>query len=69
MNPQFKFAPFEQCQVTGYCDNILNEATGVPMEKWNKAPEVRLNYITMWLYIITDNFLHLTINYFALKYL
>jgi hypothetical protein len=29
----------------------------------------RLNYITMWLYIITDNFLHLTINYFALRYL
>ena len=29
----------------------------------------RLNYITIWLYIITDNFCHLAINYMALKYL
>ena len=29
----------------------------------------RLNYITVWLYIITDNFLHLFINYMALRYL
>jgi hypothetical protein len=73
MNPTFQYVPFEKCNTTGYYDNVLNEATGLDRDLWAKQ-EIngfgpRLNYVTLWLYIITDNFLHLTINYLALTYL
>lgn len=70
LGPGFKGVPFDKCQATGYYDNLLNEVTGHSFTSEiinGYAP--RLNYITLWLYIITDNFLHLVTNYFALKYL
>jgi len=70
LGPGLKYVPYTKCQGTGYYDNLLNEIT----DKFFTAEEIngytpRLNYITLWLYIITDNFFHLTINFFALKYL
>lgn len=79
IGPGFVFVPFSKCQGTGYYDNLINEVTGKTERetkyfcqfdrKVDVMYEARLNYITIWLYIITDNFCHLTINYFALKYL
>ena len=69
-NPQCKFVPFSKCTETGYYDNLVNEMAGLPYttEQIN-GHSPRLNCVTLWLYIITDNFLHLTINFFVLKYL
>ena len=75
INPWFGFVPFENCKYTGYFDRfeeIVKPGSKVPdylYDEWGGKWEPRLNYITIWLYIITDNFLHLTINYMALKYL
>ena len=72
LGPGFTFVPYRKCDATGYYDNIMNEVTNVPKEQWEKswgAYGARLNYMTIWLDIITDNFLHLTINFLALKYL
>lgn len=78
LGPAFKFVPYEKCNITGYYDNIANEVTGKPFEKCefirlNRKDDIRydarLNYVTIWLYIITDNLFHLTINYFAITYL
>ena len=72
LNPNFSFAPFRMCNMTGYFDNIQNEIEGNMHSQWNSKwmeHNARFNYITIWLYIITDNFFHLFINYMALKYL
>ena len=72
LGPGLKYVPYRKCDATGYYDNLMNEATGVPKEKWESkwgSYGVRLNYVSLWIYIITDNFLHLTINFLALKYL
>jgi hypothetical protein len=72
LNPELSYVPFEKCDITGYYDNIKNEATDVMKSQWETTYNgygARLNYITIWLYIITDNSLHLFINYMALKYL
>lgn len=70
LGPGFKFVPFDRCEVTGYYDNIMNDvgqkcATYEVINGYGP----RLNYITIWLYIITDNALHLLTNYLAIKYL
>jgi hypothetical protein len=79
--PYFGYPPFEKCNVTGYYDNIMNEVTHKPYEEqycyeWVEkgkrkvvVSQARLNYVSMWLYIIKDNWCHLAINYLALKYL
>jgi hypothetical protein len=70
MGPSGKYVPFEACSVTGYYDNVLNEVTGQAYGSANvNGFTPRLNYVTVWLYIITDNFLHLLTNYLALTYL
>jgi len=70
IGPGFKFVPFEKCNATGYYDNIMNEVTGKPFtNEVINGFSPRLNYITIWLYIVTDNTLHLVINYLALTYL
>lgn len=63
IGPGFKFVPFNLCNVTGYYDGFGNNSN-VQINGYSQ----RLNYVTIWLYIITDNFLHLSINYLALKY-
>lgn len=70
LGPSLSFVPYDKCNITGYYDNILNEISGKPYDNSvinGFAP--RLNYVTVWLYIITDNFLHLLTNYLALTYL
>lgn len=70
INPKFQYVPFDKCNVTGYYDNVQNEAANKPFvtESINGFTP-RLNSVTIWLYIITDNFLHLLTNYLAIKYL
>ena len=75
INPWLSYPPFEYCDLTGYHDdNPYNTKKVSDNEKdiMYKLPywgPPRLFVVTIWLYIITDNLLHLTINYFALKYL
>ena len=64
MGPNLKFVPFDLCKVTGYYDG-LGSSSNVEINGYSQ----RLNYVTVWLYIITDNFLHLLTNYLAIKYL
>lgn len=63
IGPGFKFVPFNLCKITGYYDHY-----GSPSNININGYSLRDNHITIWLYIITDNFIHLTINYFAIKY-
>ena len=72
LGPKLAFPPFRKCSGTGYYDNFLNEVNNVPRDKWETswgAYSTRMNYITIWLCIVTDNFCHLFINYMAIKYL
>lgn len=73
LGPGFKYVPFSKCGVTGYFDTILMEANAdiafVDKSEVVNGFSPRLNYITIWLYIITDNLLHLLTNYLALTYL
>ena len=70
VGPNFSYVSFNKCEATGYYDNILNEVAGKPYtNEIVNGYGPRLNYITIWLYIITDNFLHLLTNYLAIKYL
>jgi len=81
--PTGKYPPFPFCDTTGYYDDspyntannqdiitygntFIDQSYQKPPTEWGVK---RHFFITVWLYIITDNFLHLTINYFALKYL
>jgi hypothetical protein len=70
LGPGLSYVPFAKCNATGYYDNLMNEVTNHPStnEEINGYTP-RLNYITIWLYIITDNAIHLLTNYLALKYL
>lgn len=75
--PTGKYPTFERCDTTGYYDDSPYNTSEINggyiddnrIETVRKFGRPRLFFITMWLYIITDNFLHITINYFALKYL
>ena len=73
INPSGKYVPFDRCHIAGYFDTILTEAQGnvayLDKSETINGFQPRLNYITIWLYIITDNFLHLLTNYLALTYL
>jgi len=72
LGPGFTYVPYRLCLASGYFDNLLNEVNNVPRERWETKWGIynaRLNSVSVWLYIITDNFLHLTINFLALKYL
>ncbi len=68
IGPTMKFPPYKYCDATGYFDDSLYTQRPPPSVEIEFG-RPRHFFITMWLYIITDNFLHLTINYFALKYL
>lgn len=64
LNPWGRFVPWKYADATGYCDEL---ASCGKMEA-HKA-EQRPVTITIWLYIITDNLLHITINALALLFL
>jgi hypothetical protein len=63
INPKLQYVPFKYCGATGYYDDFT--PSNVVINGYSQ----RFNYITIWLYIITDNLLHLTINFLALNYL
>jgi hypothetical protein len=82
--PLFRYPPYHHCDTTGYYDDSpynsseKDEYREINGTKWNtcvgrKIPnwwgKPRLFFVTIWLYIITDNFFHLFINYMAIKYL
>lgn len=70
IGPGFKYVPFYKADATGCYDNLMADVLYKPYTREViNGFSPRLNYITIWLYIITDNFLHLLTNYLALKYL
>ena len=67
--PTGKYPPFKYCDTTGYYDaSPINSAMpdDVVVSQFGQP---RPFYITIWLYIISDNILHLICNLFALIYL
>ena len=71
LNPKFVYPEYAKCDTTGYYDdspfNTKKATSGDGSTEMYHKP--RLFFISMWLYIVHDNFLHLVINFFALKYL
>lgn len=71
--PTFDYAPFEYCDTTGYCDDSpYNSAKkDEVMDKFvvTRYGKPRHFFITIWLYIISDNTLHLICNFIALYFL
>ena len=64
--PGFKYYPWNVCSITGYKDEPLNGGFGSTVDQYCG---IRPYFITIWLYIITDNGLHIICNYLAIKYL
>jgi len=61
-NPKSWHRPWKNCNLTGYFDQ--------PTADFNAAcPDCRPLHLTIFLYIVTDNLFHLTINYLALRLL
>lgn len=71
-DPKVTYPEFGWCNTTGYYDdspyNTYNKVSVLndPTEKYGKP---RHFFITIWLYIISDNTLHLIFNYVALSLL
>ena len=68
--PTGKYPPFRLCNTTGYYDDSpYNSYT--PLNKFviKRYGQPRLFFITMWLYIVQDNLLHLICNLIALTLL
>ena len=71
LNPKLDYPEYGKCSTTGYYDdspyNKIKFTSGDgSTERFHKP---RIFPVSIWLYIIHDNFLHLFINYMALKYL
>lgn len=70
--PTFNYPPFEYCDTTGYYDdspyNTKRFGQNAFIDKFHESivGKPRLFFITIWLYIITDNTLHLICNGIAL---
>jgi len=65
--PTGKYPPFKYCNTTGYYDDSpYNTYTSGYAEGYGTP---RLFFITMWLYIVQDNLLHLICNLIALTLL
>ena len=69
LNPRLEYPPFGKCDSTGYFDDSQFNSVAPEAGDAKLYSKKRLFPITIWLYIIHDNFLHLTINFLALKYL
>jgi hypothetical protein len=59
INPSFSYYPWKYCNETGYLDKVGRTGNNID-------PCIRPKFITVWLYIISDNTLHLACNFFAL---
>lgn len=65
------YYPYAACDTTGYYDDspyntVQYTDSGRALMKLDKP---RHFFITIWIYIVIDNFLHLLTNYLAIKYL
>lgn len=68
--PTFKYPPFKYCDTTGYYDDSpFNSAKPDKIDMAIEYGTPRLFNITIWLYIFSDNILHLICNLIALMYL
>jgi hypothetical protein len=68
-----EYPAFDACNSTGYYDDSPYNTWPPKNLAGHKAPDwwgkPRHFFITIWLYIITDNTFHLLCNYLAIKYL
>lgn len=64
--PTFKYPPFEYCDTTGYYDDSPYNTKPVREEQKRVLGQPRLFCVTIWIYIISDNILHLICNLIAL---
>lgn len=69
LNPSMSYPEFDLCNTTGYYDESSFNTKSPTESDIKKHGSPRIFFITGWLYIIHDNFLHLLFNYLALKYL
>lgn len=60
LNPQFNYPPFKYCDTTGYHDDSPYNTYRNGEERCFGKP--RHFFITIWLYIITDNTIHILCN-------
>jgi hypothetical protein len=67
-----QYPPFHFCDTTGYYDDSpYNTVTCLPVpgeELYEKFGKPRHFFITFWLYIISDNIIHLICNMIALLF-
>lgn len=65
------YPPYEHCDTTGYFDDSPYNTKKTNEFGWKGVPLMgpRPFFITIWLYIISDNFIHLLINYLAITLL
>ncbi len=71
--PTMSYPAYKHCDATGYYDDspfrpYVVKDEGICQFR-QKHGEPRPFYITIWLYIISDNIIHLICNYIALTYL
>ena len=66
--PTMEYPQFSYCDTTGYYDDspYNTKKPSTTITKWGRFGAPRHFFITMWLYIISDNTLHLIFNYIAL---
>jgi len=67
--PTGKYPPYGYCDTTGYYDDSLFNSNFISDKDKKTYGEPRLFFITIWLYIISDNVLHLIFNLIALTLL
>lgn len=67
INPTMTYHPWSQCSITGYQDQEIIDSS--KPEGQNKTPPQRPFWLTLMLYIVSDNTLHLICNEFARTHL
>ena len=65
----YGYPSWELCVSTGYYDDSPYNPIEPSTEVLQKFGNPRHFFITIWLYIVSDNALHLLCNFIALKYL
>ena len=69
IGPTMQYPPYEYCNSTGYFDDSPYNTKQADESMIKQFGKPRHFFITIWIYIIIDNFCHLFINYMALRYL
>lgn len=72
LNSTLSAPPYKYCDTTGYYDDSPYNTRKSTQDDYVTGAmygKPRHFFITIWLYIIHDNWIHLFINYMALKYL